>query len=369
MASPIRLWNFGKNIQLQPAHYYQPRSEDEVLKILEKHAGKKVRAIGSLHGWNASIVSDDVLVELSHLNSIEIDRDAMTVKVGGGCKLKRLLQILGQSGLTLPSHGLIDEQTVAGATATATHGSGKNSLSHYVTSITIAHYDPTSGRPILTTIVSGDKLLAARCSLGRLGVVVSVKLKCRPTYNIEEHAAFHPTLESALAKEKDYPQQQFYLMPWSWTYFGHHRKESSKSRSRLATLYRTYCFLAIDIGLHLPILFFAKILKSNWAIRFFFKRILPLAIIRNWKVIDDSHSILTMEHELFRHIEIEVFVQRDQLADAVEFLTQLLEHCARGKTQLARNPAQPLVSAPEYDSLKGCYTHHYPICLPTSPSR
>ena len=42
---------------------------------------------------------------------------------------------LAESKHTLPSLGLIDEQTVAGATATGTHGSGRNSLSHYVQAV------------------------------------------------------------------------------------------------------------------------------------------------------------------------------------------------------------------------------------------
>ncbi len=359
------IWNFGKNVSIKPESYFQPTSSDELLTILNEHRGKKLRAVGSLHAWSDAAKTQGVVIELSQINSIEVDQATQTVTVGGGCRVKHLLAELSKHGLTLPSVGLIDEQTVAGAAATATHGSGKHSLSHYIESTTIAHYDNESGEAKLTTIDSGLPLQAARCSIGLLGVVVAIRFRCRPQYNICEHAKAHPSLDSVLDMESDHPQQQFYLMPWSWTYFGHHRVETDRPRSFSATIYRWYCFLVIDVGLHIAIYFLAKLLKQAWAIRFFFKRILPLTIARNWKVVDDSHAMLTMEHELFRHIEIELFVQRSQVRDATKFLIDVL---AWFGGQAMIHPAQTEAQLKEVEQLnqlpgfQGRYVHHYPIC-------
>ena len=364
MSRTTKIWNFGKNVCITPEFIFRPKSKADVLEILAKHHQHKIRAVGSLHAWSDAAKTTGVVVELAELNSVTVDPGSSMVTVGGGCKIKHLLKQLAVHDLTLPSVGLIDEQTAAGATATATHGSGKNSLSHYIAAVEIAHFDETTGEPKITRIDSGPELKAARCSLGLMGIIVSITFQCCPSYNVEEHTAVHDSLESVLAKEVQCPQQQFYLMPWSWTYFGHHRVSTTKPRSKLASLYRAYCFLVIDVGLHIAVSTLSKILKPAWGTRFFFKRILPLTIIRNWKVVDDSHAMLTMEHELFRHIEIELFVQRSRLKEATEILIGVLEHAA-GSSKTAwveDDPRWGQDNQADFESLKGSYVHRYPIC-------
>lgn len=365
MAAQNTIWNFGKNVRLDPEHLHQPKTVGELLEILGQHRDHKIRAIGSLHAWSDAVQSSGIVIEMKYFNSVEIDAEAKTVTVGAGCKIKHLLEQLAKSELTLPSVGLIDEQTVAGATATATHGSGNNSLSHFITAVEIAHLDKRTGEPTLTKIDSGVELEAARCAIGLLGIATSITLRCRPKYNIQEHAAAHADLSTVLKHEADYPLQQFYLMPWSWVYFGHHRVETEQQRSAFAALYRWYCYLVIDIGLHVAMFVLAKLLKQAWAIRFFFKRVLPLTIVRQWTVVDDSHAMLTMEHELFRHIEIEVFVQRSNLQAATDFLMDTVNWCSGAlmKDQAGmQSSIGRLGWQNEFDDLRGCYVHHYPIC-------
>lgn len=356
--------NFGRNVVIEPASFAAVDSESEVLAILQANHGKRIRAIGSLHAWSDIAKTDGVVIEMKSLNSVEVSADKNSVWVGAGCKVKRLLRKLSRVGLTLPAVGLIDEQTVAGATATGTHGSGSNCLSHFIKAVRIAHYD-ADGKAVLTTIDSGEELRAARCSLGMLGVIVAIEFECRKKYNIEEFAQAHKTLSSAIAMEASQPQQQFYLMPWSWTYFGHHRTETAKQRSGLATLYRIYNFLVIDVGLHIAVTFLSRMLKSPAATRFFFKRILPFTILRKWKVVDDSHAMLVMEHDLFRHIEIEVFVPRSKVEPATDLLIDIV-NVFGGRPKL--NPAssdellQSAKKKDQLDSFAGSYCHHYPIC-------
>jgi len=359
-------WNFGKNVCLKPQHFYQPESTDELLAILDRHQDQKIRAIGSLHAWSDVAQSSGVIIETQHLNEIKIDSQSKTVTVGGGCLVKHLLAALAEHDLTLPSVGLIDEQTVAGATSTATHGSGNHSLSNFIQAVELAHYDKQSGQAKLTRIDSGVELEAARCAIGLLGVITKITFRCRAQYNIQEHAAAHASLANVLDQEADFPLQQFYLIPWSWNFLGHHRVETDRPRSRLKALYRWHSYLAIDIGLHVALFFLAKILKQAWAIRFFFNRILPLTILRQWKVVDDSHAMLTMEHELFRHIEIEVFVQRSKLQAATDFLTNVLRLCGRtdARDHQSLQPwLEQLGNHQNLSELQGQYVHHYPICF------
>ena len=365
MVDQTSVWNFGRNVEVKPANVLRPRSADELLELLVDHRGEKIRVCGSLHAWSDAVKTSGILVDVSQLSTVSVDAVKKVAQVGGGCTVKSLLNELKAYGLTLPSIGLIDEQTVAGATATATHGSGNHSLSQFLTSVTVVHFDNETGEPKLSRIESGAALNAARCSLGLLGVIVELEIQCRPQYNVAEFAAAHSSLDAVLALESDNPLQQFYLMPWSWKYFGHHRAETNESRSKLATLYRWYCFLVIDVGLHLAVFGLVKILKQSWLIQFFFKRILPLTIARNWRVVDDAHAMLVMEHELFRHIEIEFFVQRSNLESATEFLVDLLSQCG-GRAMRNESNTNARVNecgmADQFRSLHSCYVHHYPIC-------
>lgn len=360
--------NFGGNLKFQPKAIYCPESIDELLEILNRHRGEEIRAVGSLHSWSSAPETTGVLIELKNLTSIEIiqTNQSDSVNVGAGCQLKGLTKHLAANGLTLPSLGLIDEQTVAGATATGTHGSGKQSLSHYIESASIAHYDEQSGEAKISVVDSGQDLKAARCSLGLMGVIVSLRFRCRQRYNIEEHAQAHDSLQSVLSQEAEYPQQQFYLMPWSWRFYAHHRVETKAKSSRLALVYRCYCFLAQDVGLHLIIVSLAKFLRLKRPVQFFYKRIVPVTIIKNWKVVEDSSATLTMQHELFRHIEVEVFVQRSKLDEATKYLIDVIS--AFGDQELENGPVTEalLKKIDRWDELKqnsGVYVHHYPICF------
>ena len=184
-----RYENFGANVTFVPRQVYAPSSDDELLGVLGKHHGQCLRAVGRLHSWSEIAVCEEVLIDLRHFREVVIHDEGpqLWAEVGAGCQIKVLLEELQKRGLTLPSVGLITEQTIAGAISTGTHGSGRHSLSHYVESLRIATYDSESREPVIRTVDSGNELRAARCSLGLLGIVTSVRLPLRRQYMVEEH--------------------------------------------------------------------------------------------------------------------------------------------------------------------------------------
>lgn len=359
--------NFGRNQRFTPQIVLSPRSEAEVLEILERYHGRQIRCIGRLHSWSAAPTGEDVILNLAQLREIRLEnREGETwAVVGAGCQIKQVLAELARAGFTLPTLGLITEQTLVGAAATGTHGSGRSSLAHHIGEVRIAVRDPVTGVASVRVLREGPELQAARCSLGCLGVIVSVALRCREAYRIEEHFHRYATLDEVLAAETEYPLQQFYFVPWRWDYFAQHRREVVSPRSRLATLYRVYFFAVFDISFHVILLLLQR-MGGRRGIRTFFRHILPWTVVRNWKVVDDSSAMLVMEHELFRHIEIEVFVRQGQLAPALAYVRELLRH-AHGE-DAERSVATPvsLDASPRQEdlaSLRGVYTHHYPICI------
>ena len=117
--------NFGGN-QRWYTRRYQPSSEAEVLDILERHSGQTIRVLGSKHSW--SNIAADAAVSIEPV-----------VRVGAGCRLQDLLDWLHErTDRTLPTLGAIKKQTISGAISTGTHGSGRQSLSHYVARIRAA---------------------------------------------------------------------------------------------------------------------------------------------------------------------------------------------------------------------------------------
>src|SRR5258708_36651277 len=75
--------NFGGNIRFTPGRYYMPHSENEVLEILDRHAGEQIRVVGSRHAWSEAIVSPDVIVDLRHLKHVEITK-SVALWISGG---------------------------------------------------------------------------------------------------------------------------------------------------------------------------------------------------------------------------------------------------------------------------------------------
>jgi hypothetical protein len=361
--------NFGGNVRFTPRHFYEPRTEDEVLAILDRHAHDRIRVVGSRHSWSEACVSLDVLVDLKHFNQVALNDSGegnVRATAGGGCRIDRLLdEIQSRSDTTMPTLGLVTEQTIAGAISTATHGSGRHSLSHYVDEIRVAAYDAATGKARVYTWSGGEELRAARCAVGCLGIILSVTFRCVPKYLVSDRLQRCRDLADALAGEQEYPLQQFYLVPWQWGWYAQRRKVvAGGRRSRFAGLYRRYWFLGIDIGYHLQVKLLAAVLRSRRMIHFFYRRILPPIMLKNVTVVDHSDRALTMEHELFRHMEIEIFVAGRHLSDAADFVRDVLCAFDSPRAELPEKTRQALQKIGMEDALaalRGTFTQHYVV--------
>lgn len=363
-----RIVNFGRNIDFRIANYYEPSSEEELLEILRKHNSGKIRVVASKHAWSDAIVSTDVLINMRNINDVTVDDtvDIPLAIVGGGTPMKKVLSELAKKGLTTPSIGLITEQTIAGAISTGTHGSGKNSLSHYIASLRIACFDD-DGNAEIREVSAGDALQAGRCGLGCLGVIVSVRFRCVPQYWVTEKATWCATIGDALELEQESPLQQFFLLPHSWRYVAQERRISALPKSSLtAWLYRWYWFLSLDVGLHLGVLASARWLRSRSMMHALYRWILPASVFSKWIVTDRSDRVLVMEHELFRHLEMELFVAKSKVKEASEFVTQVLQYADGQRDVLEKNwqsRIRDLGMNDDLEALRSTYCHHYPICF------
>lgn len=357
--------NFGRNVRFSPRTIYRPSTEADLLEILERHKEGKIRVGGSRHAWSDAIHTDDAFVEMKHFNQVQVDGDS--VIVGAGCQISWLLVKLNAEGLTMPSVGLIDEQTIAGAIATATHGSGKHSLSNYVQAVRIACYDEAGDQPRIVDISEGADLLAARCSLGCMGIVTQVTLSVIPQYYVREKVTPCQGVSEALAFEERSPLQQFFILPHAWRIFAQERSVATRNqRGRSAFLYRIYWFLSLDVGIHLLIKLFVCVLGSRALTHLLYKIVVPATLLPRWIVVDRSDRQLVMEHELLRHFEMELFVRRSQLPAAVDYIRDILSLADNAKHSLSATTTEQLQSTnmtKSASALAGRFTHHYPICV------
>ncbi|KIA63888.1 D-arabinono-1,4-lactone oxidase [Nocardia vulneris] len=180
--------NWAGDQQCAPAIVATPRSTDDIAEILGRaaDAGQTVRVAGAGHSFTDAVLTDGVLLDLSKLDRIlDVDTATGRVRVEAGSTLKAVSNALHAHGLAFPNLGDIDVQTVAGATATGTHGTGVTlqNLSAALHSIELLLADGSTVE--LNAETDPDGWRAARVSVGALGIVTAVTLQMVPSFVLE----------------------------------------------------------------------------------------------------------------------------------------------------------------------------------------
>ncbi|WP_280302356.1 D-arabinono-1,4-lactone oxidase [Nocardia abscessus] len=180
--------NWAGDQQCAPALLATPRSVEEVADLLAdaEAAGRTVRVAGTGHSFTDAVLTDGTLLSLAKLNRVlDVDRASGLVRVEAGISLNAASTALHEHGLAFPNLGDIDVQTVAGATATATHGTGAalQNLSAAVHSIELLLAD--GSRVELNEQTDPDGWRAARVGIGALGVVTAMTLRMVPSFVLE----------------------------------------------------------------------------------------------------------------------------------------------------------------------------------------
>src|SRR3954464_3190348 len=193
-----------------PASRVEPGSEDELVAALR--AASRVRVAGSGHSFTDIALTDGLQVSLRRMASV-LEVDGSLVRVQGGIRLRELGVELARRGLAMENLGDVDAQTLAGALATGTHGTGVGyrNLSSRVEGMRLV----TADGPVE---LEGDDLRAGRVSLGALGVVTEISLRCQPLYTLRRPDARKPleeTLERLGELAESRERFEFFSFPYS----------------------------------------------------------------------------------------------------------------------------------------------------------
>jgi FAD-linked oxidoreductase len=180
----VRTWRSWSGLATaRPTLVLSPTSPDEVADavVAARAQGIGVKMVGSGHSFPDIAVTDGLLLLPDRLVGIRtVDRDTMTVTVLAGTPLHVLNDRLHGLGLALHNLGDIDRQTVAGAIATGTHGTGGRvaSLSAQVVGLEVVAADGT----LHQAGPDSDLFRAAQLGLGSVGIVTAVTMRVEPAF-------------------------------------------------------------------------------------------------------------------------------------------------------------------------------------------
>ncbi|RDI31775.1 D-arabinono-1,4-lactone oxidase [Lentzea flaviverrucosa] len=167
-----------------------------------------ISVVGSGHSYaNLVAPAGRTLVDLrNHRGVVAVDPTAMTVTVKAGTTMRELNWELAAAGFALPNQSAIDEQTVAGVVATATHGSSpkQGTLSSHVVSARIL----TADGQVRAITQDDPELDGVRVHLGCLGVVLDLTFAIVPGHRLRKVVVRRP-LPDVLASLDDFREVHF----------------------------------------------------------------------------------------------------------------------------------------------------------------
>lgn len=187
--------NWAGNYRYRASSLYTPESPEQLRELVRELGAQK--ALGSRHCFNNIADSPVYQISMERLNKVvAINRETMEVTVEGGIRYGDLAPELEKEGLALHNLASLPHISVAGACATATHGSGveNGNLASAVTGLELVKPDGSQvglrpGHPDFNGAV---------VHLGALGIVSKITLKVVDTYEVAQRVFLDLPLESAI---------------------------------------------------------------------------------------------------------------------------------------------------------------------------
>jgi alditol oxidase len=181
---PIRK-NWAGNYQYKAENLHQPKTVEEVQALVKKL--HKQKALGSCHCFNDIADSQFNQISTQYLNKmVAINEQTNTLIVEAGARYGQFAPELHQRGYALHNLASLPHISVAGACATATHGSGvKNG--NLASAVAGLEFVTANGDIVnLTREKDAEQFNGAVVGLGALGVVTKLTLDIQKTYEVRQ---------------------------------------------------------------------------------------------------------------------------------------------------------------------------------------
>jgi L-gulono-1,4-lactone dehydrogenase len=317
--------NWAGDQSCTPAAVERPHSIGELAQTIIR-AGEReqrVRVAGAGHSFGDIVCTDGLLLGLEHMSELlDVDPASGLVRVQAGITIRALNQRLSEYGLALENLGDIDVQSIAGAVSTATHGTGArlSNISSQLRGLTLVLAD---GSTLECSREREPEVFdAARVSLGSLGVLAEVTLRCVPAFRLrglDRPAPLSETLErfSELALGNEH--FEFFVFPHSQTALtrtNNRTEEAARPRGRVAAyandvLLTNHAFeLFCRLGRRLP----SRIPQIN--------RLVTRLAGSSSRV--DRSDLIFASPRLVRFTEMEYSIPRERTSEAVRRILEVV---------------------------------------------
>jgi xylitol oxidase len=186
--------NWAGNYRYSASELHVPEDVGQVQELVARSSRMKV--LGTRHSFNGIADSTESFLSLQKLNrvtALDLTRNKVTFEAG--IRYGELCQYLHKSGYALHNLASLPHITVAGACATATHGSGdlNGNLATAVHSLEVVKAD---GEVVVFSREQQDGAIAgAIVGLGGLGVVTKITLDVIPTFQMSQYVYDNLPLE------------------------------------------------------------------------------------------------------------------------------------------------------------------------------
>tara|TARA_X000000950_G_scaffold287975_1_gene402645 strand:- start:1321 stop:2622 length:1302 start_codon:yes stop_codon:yes gene_type:complete len=179
-------WNNWAGNQTSESFLYTPESEDQLIELIQLARDKKrnIRVVGSGHSFSSLVPTNDFIVDMKKFSGcIEFSKEESWAHFKSGTVLKDVNSFLFQNGQSLRNLGDVDVQTISGALATGTHGTGRRLP---IISEDILEVTYVNGLGEIKTITENEpeKLQAFKVHLGLLGIITSIKVRTISSYKL-----------------------------------------------------------------------------------------------------------------------------------------------------------------------------------------
>ncbi len=177
--------NWAGSHTYKAARLYEPATMEEIREVVRQ--SHKLHVLGSRHSFNDIADSPEDLLSLARFDpGLVFDGERRQVTIGAGIKYGQLAPLLHEAGYAVPNMASLPHISVAGACATATHGSGdKNGC--LATAVAAVEFVAADGSVVeLSRERDGDAFAGAVVALGGLGVVTRLTLDLVPAFAIRQ---------------------------------------------------------------------------------------------------------------------------------------------------------------------------------------
>lgn len=179
------LVNWAGNYTYRAARIHQPETVEQIQELVVR--SQKIKALGTRHSFNAIADSTGDLISLERFDRIiELDPEHNTVTLEAGVRYGELARWLHERGYALHNMASLPHISVAGACATATHGSGDR---HGNLSTAVSAIELVSGNGelvVLSRQENREEMEGAVVGLGGLGVITKLTLDVVPTFQMQQ---------------------------------------------------------------------------------------------------------------------------------------------------------------------------------------